>query len=717
MLKNFIIRKYYCRKTRHMIKTFVLKKMHSRFLVFVWRKKLLLLATSLAFLVAILWGFVYSSHFSHSDSKRLSIKELMVGNKYGLLQKLGMNRKDANSENEPILLKPTAINLQTLYALNRREKYFKDWNKILLDKDEKDRIDNFAIISRDDIVRRKIADEMKLSANKQAEYEGYLKKMGIPVIVGLGPTNRHHTPPDERIVHFDLKGAPMKVSYILKILPMLKTLGATGILIEYEDTFPYSDILSPITAKNAYSRRNIIEILQAAHSLDLKVIPLVQTFGHMEFALKLKEFVHLREVPESPQSICPSLNSSFTLIETLLTQVIQLHTLSQQQQKILMTRKGRDDENGKDIPELTHIHIGCDEVYQLGECPRCREKVHDMLFLDHVYSVAAFIKKKWPKLNVIVWDDQMRQISTETLRASSVGNMVEPMIWSYSEDVYKFIQSTTWDKYSQIFKSCWVAGAFKGAFGETLLIPPGRRHLENTLRWLAIIQGEGTRFQHGIKGIVLTGWSRYDHFATLCELFPAAIPSLAMSLHTASKGYFDIDSRTNSIIPSLTCPDPPGDRHIWLDLQKDPNLGAYSRCLFPGSSIFRLINRLSALSSEARQFIDSIKFSRGWLSDYNIRHNFSSSSRIIELLDDQPRLLASLINLARNLSEQMEEMFDHFTIGEYIEQRIYPLVNELRNLEKIGESLKMKKIFPVRPLPYLEKFMKELGITQKTTSL
>lgn len=172
----------------------------------------------------------------------------------------------------------------------------------------------------------------------------------------------------------------MKVSYILKILPMLKTLGATGILIEYEDTFPYSDILSPITAKNAYSRRNIIEILQAAHSLDLKVIPLVQTFGHMEFALKLKEFVHLREVPESPQSICPSLNSSFTLIETLLTQVIQLHTLSQQQQKILMTRKGRDDENGKDIPELTHIHIGCDEVYQLGECPRCREKVSFCIF-------------------------------------------------------------------------------------------------------------------------------------------------------------------------------------------------------------------------------------------------------------------------------------------------------------------------------------------------
>jgi hexosaminidase len=213
---------------------------------------------------------------------------------------------------------------------------------------------------------------------------------------------------------------------------------------------------------------------------------------------------------------------------------------------------------------------------------------------------------------------------------------------------------------------------------------------------------------------VLTGWSRYDHFSTLCELFPAAIPSLAVCLHTASKGYFDIDSKTNSIIPSLTCPEAPSDRYLWLDMQKDPNLAAFNRCIFPGSSVFRYINRLSVLSSEAREFIDSIKFSRGWLNDYSIRHNFTSASRVAELLEDQPRLLASLINLARSLAEAMEEMYDNFTIGEYIEQRIYPLVNDLRNLEKVGESLKMRKIFPVRPLPYLEKFIKELGITQKT---
>jgi len=62
----------------------------------------------------------------------------------------------------------------------------------------------------------------------------------------------------------------------------------------------------------------------------------------------------------------------------------------------------------------------------------------------------------------------------------------------------------------------------------------------------------------------------------------------------------------------------------------------------------------------------------------------------------------------------MEEMYDHWTIGEYIEQRVYPIINELKNLERAGDSLRMRKIYPVRPLPYLEKYLKELGITQKT---
>ena len=43
----------------------------------------------------------------------------------------------------------------------------------------------------------------------------------------------------ERIIHLDFKGAPLKIEYLEKLFPKLAEWGATGLMIEYEDTFPY----------------------------------------------------------------------------------------------------------------------------------------------------------------------------------------------------------------------------------------------------------------------------------------------------------------------------------------------------------------------------------------------------------------------------------------------------------------------------------------------
>ena len=80
-----------------------------------------------------------------------------------------------------------------------------------------------------------------------------------------------------------------------------------------------------------------------------QVIPLLQTFGHMEHVLKLSEFVHLREMSQYPQSICPSHKASFSIIKQMVDQVLSAH------------------------PEAKYLHIGCDEVFQLGVCSKCRE--------------------------------------------------------------------------------------------------------------------------------------------------------------------------------------------------------------------------------------------------------------------------------------------------------------------------------------------------------
>lgn len=80
----------------------------------------------------------------------------------------------------------------------------------------------------------------------------------------------------------------------------------------------------------------------AAKSHNFEVIPLVQTFGHLEFALKLPEFRHLREVDDFPQAICPSRNESFAMVTQIIDQVMAMHRGAK------------------------WLHIGCDEVYHLG---------------------------------------------------------------------------------------------------------------------------------------------------------------------------------------------------------------------------------------------------------------------------------------------------------------------------------------------------------------
>ena len=66
---------------------------------------------------------------------------------------------------------------------------------------------------------------------------------------------------------------------------------------------------------------------------------------------------------------------------------------------------------------------------------------------------------------------------------------------------------------------------FSGAFGEQLYIVNVGRHAFNHVSWLEVMRRE-TLGPNAVnfRGIVLTGWSRYDHFAVLCELLPAAMP-------------------------------------------------------------------------------------------------------------------------------------------------------------------------------------------------
>lgn len=134
--------------------------------------------------------------------------------------------------------------------------------------------------------------------------------------------------------------------------------------------FPFDGVLNTIKAKNAYTIEEVQNILQLASDFKLDVIPLIQTFGHVEFALKRPEWIRIREVMGSPQALCPSRNSSLEFITEVFNQVIALHKTAK------------------------YIHIGCDEVFQMGECDLCRLEMHETLFLKHIKNVAGIIHER-----------------------------------------------------------------------------------------------------------------------------------------------------------------------------------------------------------------------------------------------------------------------------------------------------------------------------------
>lgn len=362
-------------------------------------------------------------------------------------------------------------------------------------------------------------------------------------------------------------------------------------------------------------------------------------------------------------------------------------------------------------PHISYLHIGCDEVFQMGECEVCRQELHENLFLRHVRNVANMIHERWPRLRLIIWDDMLRHLSQQSMQDIGLGSLVEPMVWVYAEDIYRFVQSPVWDKYAAVFKTAWTASAFKGAFGETLYVPDARRHLENNLRWIDIMSQQAQFFRHGLSGIVLTGWQRYDHFAVLCELFAASIPSLALSLLAVSRGYFNLSLKA-PLISALSCPEHGTSSRPspFITLESDVHLwDKLGRCMFPGSPVFRLTYRLHNTESELLDYLKMTVHHKGWMTAYNVRHNYSLPLRVDELTSDLPRIYHSLLALTRAAYDTMNEIYDYYTIAEWIEQRIYPYIIELEKIQNQSTVLKNVNNWPSRPLPPL-KDLQRLGV-------
>lgn len=472
----------------------------------------------------------------------------------------------------------------------------------------------------------------------------------------------------DQIVHLDLKGAPPKISYYKKLFPLLALLGATGLLLEYEDMFPYKGRLENVSAHNAYNLEDIKIINRLALKSNLIIIPLVPTFGHMEFILKLKEFSHLREMPDNPQVICPTHEETLLIIVDMLDQIIAAH------------------------PHSNFIHIGADEVYCIGQCNGCISRMNqftwsqNQLFLEHVRNVAEKVKNKHEKMRVLMWDDQLRSMPVEELKKSRIADLIEPVVWKYTKNVHESLGRTLWEMYAQIFPNVWVASAFKGAMGSREYLTDAALYVQNQQSWLSVMSEY--RHHFNFQGVLLTGWQRYDHFAVLCELLPVAIPSLAMSLRALSGTNDSPFSAPTEIAGILQCEQP------YALIGR--SFGS-PKCSYSGGDVLEAVVRLYQLQQEYDLILEDSRV-KGWISDYSIAHFFSNPQYVLAALAPIDRIREELIHVEEDMATALMEVYDNYTVSEWIETYIKPFKTKIVYYYEAKQKLISRDSWPRRPL-------------------
>ena len=66
-------------------------------------------------------------------------------------------------------------------------------------------------------------------------------------------------------------------------------------------------------------------------------------------------------------------------------------------------------------------------------------------------------------------------------------------------------------------------------------------------------------------------------------------------------------------------------------------------------------------------------------------------------MEEVPHLLSSVQSLMVNAKSALSEIFDIFTVSEWIEQKLYPLYKKLNTLQNRAQKLRNRKTWPVRP--------------------
>jgi len=105
--------------------------------------------------------------------------------------------------------------------------------------------------------------------------------------------------------HLDLRIQVMKMDALKAFAKKLSEQGINTLVMEWEATYPFEK--HPlIPNKYAYKKEEIKSFIKYCGDIGIDVIPLQQSFGHVEYVLRHERYKDLREDQKDYSQVCPS---------------------------------------------------------------------------------------------------------------------------------------------------------------------------------------------------------------------------------------------------------------------------------------------------------------------------------------------------------------------------------------------------------------------------
>lgn len=294
-------------------------------------------------------------------------------------------------------------------------------------------------------------------------------------------SNNPVSPFPVRGFHLDLRIQVMPMPALKNLASQLVKGGINTLVMEWEGTYPFQE--EPlIPNRYAYTREEVKDFIAYCKSIQLDVIPLQQSFGHVEYILRNPKYKDLREDQKDYSQVNPIREAEAKkLFTTLYKDLISTH-------------------------QSPYIHIGGDETYLLGHSEESKKKIKAVgigrLYGDYIKmlcDVVVGLGKRpvlWADI-ALKYPEALQGLPKETIFID----------WNYGWDINMFGDH---QKLMQSGFEIWGAPSIR-SHPDNYFLTQWAKHFKNITDFVPMAR------ELGYKGIIMTSWSTSGLYSPVFE--------------------------------------------------------------------------------------------------------------------------------------------------------------------------------------------------------